>query len=326
MPDSERTRDGDDLALVDIQIERRGARNKLNLPQPHIVAEVAGERYAAFALEVAADHVSDGEREVERPRLGKDLAPVAKHDDPVGDAADIPHPMRDVQDADALAAQPIDDRKEPVGLRCAKARGRLVENEHRGIGGNRARDRDKLPLRRPKRAEILVERNVEPDMRRDLLGSPADPVASGRKAESAAAKLVKHQILGDRYTCDAQLVGRLVDRDDPAFARAPWRCETDFASADKDRPLVRPMDAGGDPRQRRLSRPICAQEGNDLAFPDREVDVVERKRRTEALRELLKRERSFRQARIGLRCRHAGTGCLAKERRSAACGTGAVVD
>ena len=48
--------------------------------------------------------------------------------------------MRDEEDRDALVAQPADEREQRLHLVGVEARGRLVEDQHACIGGDRARD------------------------------------------------------------------------------------------------------------------------------------------------------------------------------------------
>ena len=73
--------------------------------------------------------------------LAGDLA-VAQHDHAVGDLEHLVEPVRDVDHADAAARAGAAAREQPRDLVGGQARGRLVEHQHFGVGGERARDGD----------------------------------------------------------------------------------------------------------------------------------------------------------------------------------------
>ena len=66
---------------------------------------------------------------VSRDRLGRDEAAVAEHRDPVAEAEDLLHAVRDVDDAEPFGAEPPDHLERRFGLALGQRRGRLVEDD-----------------------------------------------------------------------------------------------------------------------------------------------------------------------------------------------------
>src|SRR5688500_16603837 len=62
---------------------------------------------------------------------GRNPPSVAQYGDAVADAADFAHPMRDVDDADALLLCLLDEREQPVGFTFGKRCSRLIEDQDR---------------------------------------------------------------------------------------------------------------------------------------------------------------------------------------------------
>ncbi|MFO1055584.1 MAG: hypothetical protein U1E53_01305 [Dongiaceae bacterium] len=62
---------------------------------------------------------------------GGDVPAVAQHGDAVGDAADLAHPVGDVDDADAVRLGLLDQAEQAGRLALGQRGGRLVEDQHR---------------------------------------------------------------------------------------------------------------------------------------------------------------------------------------------------
>ena len=134
------------------------ARHILQLQQ-HLVLPGVGAGDAGEALRFAADDVLDdgGQRQF-RQRRGDDMPAVAQDGRPVGDAHDLVHAVRDVDDGDAFRLQPPEEREQPVDIVGGKGRARLIEHQHAGVLRDRLDDLGELPLsrhrdRRPARAD-----------------------------------------------------------------------------------------------------------------------------------------------------------------------------
>ena len=126
--------------------------------------------------------------------------------------------MRYLEDRDALGAQSIDHFEKAVGSDRAEARGRLVEDQHRGLCGGCPRNGDELTLRRPKRSVILVKQKIQANMRGDFRRSSLDLPRPSEGREGAAAELIQNQILRDADARHAQLIRRLMNGDHAAPA------------------------------------------------------------------------------------------------------------
>ena len=81
-------------------------------------------------------------RSGERP--GVHQAAVAQHGDPVADRVQLVQAVADVDDRDALVAQPADDPEEGLHLARFEGGGGLVHDDHAGVDGDGAGERDHL--------------------------------------------------------------------------------------------------------------------------------------------------------------------------------------
>ena len=247
------------------------------------LARRAGEAVGQGLAEVATDHLSNSGRKIERPALLKNLSPITQYDDTVSQSPDVAHAMRYVEDRDALGAQSINHFEKAVGLGRAKARGRLVEDQHRGLCGGCPRNGDELTLRRPKRSVILVKRKIQANMRGDFRRSSLDLPRPSEGREGAAAELIQNQILRDADARHAQLIRRLMNGDDAALSSAPGRRKANWPPVEQYSSLIGLDNAGGDFRERRFARAIRAQKRNDFAPSKNKIDILERLGRTKAL-------------------------------------------
>ena len=80
--------------------------------------------------------------------MGRHVPAVAQHRDAMADAIDLVETMRDVDDRHAAGDQPLHQREQLVHLAGGQRRGRLVHDQHRGLGGERLGDLDHLTVRK----------------------------------------------------------------------------------------------------------------------------------------------------------------------------------
>ncbi len=149
-----------------------------------------------------------------------------------------------------------------LGRQHIEGRERLVEQQHVGIDDKRARKADALPHAARKLLGIGGFEAVEADQidRRD----GALPPLVARHALRLEAKLDIPQHGEPREKREAlehhrDALGRSVDR----------------LAAIGDRAFARRGQAGDDAQESRLARARFAENGDDLAFLQREVDVIE---------------------------------------------------
>jgi hypothetical protein len=269
----------DDLARAHGERHRRGEAFGHDVAQlEHDVA-----RRALGAVEepgqLAPDH-EPGEVVVGQlvaPELAGD-APVAEHERAVGQAADLAQALGDEHDGQAVRAQALDEREQPLGV--GQARRRLVEDEQPRVGRQGLGHLDELAVARPERDERRARVEVpEPDpleVRQRAAGEVAAPDALHRRLQVA-----EQDVLADRHRRhDGEL---LRDQGDPGVERVARARERVLLAGEDDAAGVRADHAGDDLRQRRLARAVLAGEGEDLAAVDRRVDVGERLHGAEAL-------------------------------------------
>ena len=99
----------------------------------HILARVLRHLRRGF-IDRAADHHRDDSldrRFVSRHRI--DVATITHDSHAVGDLLQLLQPVRDVHDADTLAAELANDVEQGVNFGIRQRRGRLVHDQHFGI-------------------------------------------------------------------------------------------------------------------------------------------------------------------------------------------------
>ena len=205
---------------MNIEIEARRARDQTNARHAkNDAGSSIGRQRPASVSEAAADHRLHGRGEIERLGLIGDAPPVAKDHDAVGDPPDVAEPVGDVKHADAARPKPIDHREEALGLQGRQTCCRLVQDYGRRVGGDSAGDGDKLAMSGTERAEVLIERRVEPDPVGDGPRPLRQPTSRDKRAHAAPAQSVEQQVFGDGQAGNAKLIRRLVDDDDSHRAR-----------------------------------------------------------------------------------------------------------
>ena len=186
--------------------------------------------------------------------------------------------MRDVDDAEALRAEPADHLEEEVGLALGERGGRLVEDDDARRRRRRAGDGDDLALgdREGFDDRLGVERDAEPVEKRAGLAVHAAIVDEAEAADRLAAE---EDVLGDaEIGLEVEL---LVHRDDAEGLGVGRVGDPDRLAGEADRAAVGPVDAGDDFHERRLAGTVLAEERVHLAG----AQIEARPRRAPARRE-----------------------------------------
>ena len=205
-----------------------------------------------------------------RARLAHDLA-QPDHGDPVGDGAHLAQLVGDEDDRDAGLLELTHDLHQLVGLLRGEHRGRLVEDEHLRVAGERLDDLD--PLLHADRQ--VLDDGVGVDVEAEPLGDLLDPLAGRVEVEGAgeAGGLVaEHDVLGDGEDRHQHEV--LVDHADAGRDRVAGSGEVLDLAVEHDLALVGLVEAVEDVHQRRLAGAVLAEQAVDLAGLDRQGDVV----------------------------------------------------
>jgi hypothetical protein len=265
---------------VDVRAGREARRVAGDLDASRVAATIARD---ARAQEV---HRADELRHEARAWRRIDLlgpahlldGAVVHDDDPVGHGERLLLVVRDQDRGDAKAALQRADLPAQVQAHARVERGkRFVEQEQRGRGRQRARERDALLLPARELRRVLAARPLQPDQREQRL-DPRDARGSGGPGvgEPVADVLrdgeVREQGVGLEHDAEVALRG--------GQAR-------DVAPALVDAPGVLPLEARDHAQQRGLPASGRAEEADELARPDVEVDAVERGEGAEALHHAL---------------------------------------
>src|SRR5690606_19631740 len=164
----EQTRDTEDLASPQLELDVIGKRRRRKLPdtQDRLAGLVRharkklGERTSHHELD---DVARDDVRDLSRPRR----ASVAQNREAIGDAEDLVEEVADVDHAHAFIAKAPDDLEEAFGVVMSEGARRLVEDEDPRLARDRARDLDDLLLahaerrHRSSRIDLAVAENRE---------------------------------------------------------------------------------------------------------------------------------------------------------------------
>ena len=245
----------------------------LGLEHDGRVGRAHGLRLRLF-IDRTADHEPDDLGNFRRGRLERvDILAVAHDGDAVGDALELIHAVRDVDDADAGLLELADEDEQIVDLRVGQDGGRLVENEQlRVLMGQRLCDLDHLLLGDRERLDdglrIKVEMQLfKQSLRHGVLLRLVDERAFHRLA--ADKDVFRHgQVLHE--------VQLLVDDADAERLRVARAVDLDLLAKKLDRAAVARVDAGQHLHERRFAGAVFADERHDLALADLELRIVQR--------------------------------------------------
>ncbi len=238
-------------------------------------SERAAARPWIHLLERPADHVEHEPAgvDVRRAMHGHERA-VSQYGDAVGQLEDLVHAMRHVQNGDPLLSQTSQMREESPHFRLAEAGRRLVENEEPGPPRDGARDADFLLLGRGQLLDHAVGFDGDAELRQATtgLGMQGPPIDTAPSSPGPA--LAEHQVLGNRQVRKALQL--LLHGRDASSQRVARGSERDRCSVQTDGSRVGRLDAAEQLDQRRLARSVLADEPQDLACLERQVDALER--------------------------------------------------
>ncbi len=283
-PRAEQPADPEDLALADLQVDRRvgpahaqAGRLQQRLPG---LARLAGR---VQRLDLAADHGRDQRVVVEvGHRARRAHLAVAQHGDAVADLEHLLEPVADVEHRHPALAQLADQLQQRVRLVAGQRGRRLVEHDHAGVARQHLGHLDQLPGGRRERVDLRARVDVLAARR-----GPAAPCARSRSAPPRTSPWRDGSRPIRRFSCTDSSGSRrqlLVDDADArraglGGARVPELLAVDLVGA-----RVAPDGAGEHLDDRRLARPVLAGEAVHLAGVELEVDVLDRLDRPEGLR------------------------------------------
>ena len=209
-------------------------------------------------VRVPADHLPDDPAGVGPGHvLVGDDRPVAQDGHVVADPAELVELVRDVDDRDVVAPQVLHHAEQDVDLVVGQCRGRLVHDEDPHVLQEDPGDLHQLLLadrqvpHHPVGVEVLTQTAQH-------LGGPGALGGVVDEPSTSPELASREQVLGDRHVREqAQL---LVDDPDAEPARVPRAVDRHRLTVEQDRARARLLRTGEDLHQRRLARPVLADE------------------------------------------------------------------
>jgi hypothetical protein len=208
---------------------------------------------------------------VGRRGAARDLAP-SQDGDAVGDLQHLLELVGDEDDRGPFLGEGPHDLEELLGLLGRQDGGGLVEDEDVRLSVEGLDDLDALADPDRQVLDQRVGRNAQVVP----VGEFHDARTGGRLVEAAewGARGLdpEHDVLGDGEDRDEHEV--LVDHPDPRGDRVAGVVEGDELVVDEDLALIRLIEAVEDVHERGLARPVLAEQAEDLATIDAQVDAV----------------------------------------------------
>src|SRR5262245_17524538 len=172
------------------------------------------------------------------------------------------------------AAQPATQLLAHLGIERAE---RLIEQQQRRLDGERTRQRHALTLAA---GELRWIAFVEP-LELDQLQQPMHALGERRLIWPCTSRLhleAESDVLEHGHVAEERVV--LEDEADLALSRAQVG---NILAAEADGPGIGEIEAGDDAQQRRFARARWTEQRQELAGASIEADVLDRRRRSEAL-------------------------------------------
>jgi hypothetical protein len=197
---------------------------------------------------------------------------VAEHDGAVGQVDDLAEAVRDQDGRDAAVAQASDEGEQPLDVRLAEAARRLVEDQVARLRREGLRHLDELAVARLERHEGEVRIAADADLGQDFLRlrGQAPPAHALERVREPG----EQDVLGDAHPRDRRHLLR--HERDAGFEGGARPREQKALAVERDLALVRLHRPGKDLRERRLPGSVLADDGDDLAALDLEIDVRQR--------------------------------------------------
>ncbi len=239
----------------------------------------------------AADHHSDDVLHggLLAAQIG-DLLAVTEDHDPIRDAEHLLQAVGDEDDGHSLSAQALHRLKQRLDLVAGQGRGRLIHDDQLCLGGQRFGDLHLLALRHGQPAHQGVRRDLGPDAVEQLLGFPLHEAVVDHP-QPAHEPAAVHDAAQEDVLVDALVEGQvqlLVDGADAhRLSLVGGEQSRLFALVDEAAAAVGLVDAAHDLHQRRFAGAVLADQADDLAPRDVEIDVVQGAHAREGLGDVL---------------------------------------
>ncbi len=196
------------------------------------------------------------------------IRPFGHHDHAVGVLRDQLHVVGDDQDRPSLVVELTQESQQLVGPRAVLPEGRFVQREHGRTRHQRGADGEAPLLAAGEQERVRLRLAGEPESREERFGAVADLIVGQMLKAQAVRDLVEHGVR------DELVLGVLEDEADPRRECAGVGA-ADVESVDVDRAARRGDDPGDRLDETGLACAVRADDGNELAAADVEVDMMQ---------------------------------------------------
>ena len=231
---------------------------------------------AAPGRAAQAAGAGDGARALDQLVVREDVAGRAVADDPAAGHHDRPgrvvgdelHVVRHDDDGATLVAQIPQEREQLVGTCAVLTERRLIEDEDAGARDQGGHNREAALLAAGEEEGVRAPLRSESEPFEQRVGALADLRLGEVLPSRAVRDLVEHRV------CD-ELMFRILEDEADAGGQCARVGSADVQGAHPHRAARGPPHTRDRLDEGRLSRAVRAHDGHELAFVDREVDVME---------------------------------------------------
>ena len=216
-------------------------------------------------------HGNDGFNRRFGGRNSADIFAIAHDRHAVRDALDLIHLVRDVDDADALGLEPVDDRKQFGDFGVVKGCGRLIHDENPAAVGQRLGNFDHLLFGNGQRLHQHGRLEIEIHRVEDR-GGIAVELTLIKDAEAAGFATNEDVLRSRQIAHQGQF---LVNDGDAGVLSLAWRGDLDRLAIKQNFARIPVIDTGQHLHQGRLTRAILAHQGVDFAGQQFELRLAE---------------------------------------------------
>src|SRR5712691_1677591 len=253
--------------------------------------------------QVSLDHARIG-LDLSRRALG-DLLAVVEHGDAVRHPHHDAHVVLDEEHAEwELGDEAPEQGYEGAGLGLGHAGGRLVQQQERRLGRQRARDLQPSLITIGQIAGDLVRAGAQPHAVEQIGGPSPQPALDVLEVATTGQDITQAERDARVHADEDVLDGRHVVEEPDVLERATDAECGDLIGAKPDeraalprhRAVVGRVEAGEDVEERRLARAVGPDDGGDPAV-EREIDAIDRGETVEALGDAPRLEAAHRSSR-----------------------------
>src|SRR5688572_23689847 len=189
------------------------------------------------------------------------------------------HVVRSDEDRRSAPRELVDPVPEETARRGIHACGRLIEEEHLGLMGRRAGERQPLLPPAAERSRELIAPLLEAEVPQLC----CDALRPRRPAQAVNGPIELHVLHDRQVVVQTELLRHVADA-----PTDPFGIGSDVDAGDLRSPGRRLHQAAEHPDRCRLARPVRPEEAEHLAPSDRQVEIVDGNEGTERLAEVLR--------------------------------------